>query len=153
MKHLLALLACLLPSVALAAPEVSLASEVLVERVRQGTHGKPAVVLEAPKLVTPGDRLHFVLAYKNEGQQPAADFVVTNPVPAAVAYTESDGEGAVLSVDGGKSWGELAALRVKESDGTLRPAGPQDVTHVRWKFTRAIPAGGAGKLSFRATVK
>jgi uncharacterized repeat protein (TIGR01451 family) len=103
--------------------------------------------------VTPGDRLLFVLSYKNMGAQPASDFVVTNPVPAAVAYTGSEDETPMVSVDGGKTWGALASLSVTQADGTTRAAAPRDVTHVRWALGRAIPAGQGGKLSFRGVVK
>ena len=153
MKFLLALIAFATPAAALAAEQVSLSSDVFVERVKQDSSGKRTTTLEPPSMVTPGDRLVFVLSYKNAGAKPAADFVVTNPVPREVAFAAAEGEGAQLSVDGGKSWGQLAALKVKQPDGSVRAAVPQDVTHIRWSFSRAIGAGEAGKLSFRGTVK
>jgi uncharacterized repeat protein (TIGR01451 family) len=153
MKFLLTLIALLAPAAAFAADQVSLSSDVFVERVKQDSAGKRSVVLEPPGVVTPGDKVVFVLSYRNGGAKPAADFVVTNPVPGAVAFTAAEGEGAVVSVDGGKSWGQLAALKVRQADGTVRAAAPGDVTHIRWTFSRAIGAGEAGKLSFRGTVK
>ena len=153
MKILLSFLALIVPAAAMAASDVSLDSDVFVERVKQDASGKPSTVLEPPKVVTPGDKLVFVLAYKNGGAKPATDFVVTNPIPDAVAFAGAEGDGALMSVDGGKSWGALAALKVKQSDGTLRPALPADVTHVRWSFEKAIAAGAGGKLSFRGIVK
>ena len=153
MKILLSFLALIAPAAAMAASDVSLDSDVFVERVKQDSSGKRSTVLEPPKVVTPGDKLVFVLAYKNGGAKPATDFVVTNPIPDAVAFAGAEGDGALMSVDGGKSWGALAALKVKQSDGTLRPALPADVTHVRWSFGKAIAAGAGGKLSFRGIVK
>ena len=153
MKILLSFLALIAPAAAMAASEVSLDSDVFVERVKQDASGKRSTVLEPPKVVTPGDRLVFVLAYKNGGAKPATDFVVTNPIPDAVAFAGAEGDGALMSVDGGKSWGVLATLRVKQPDGSLRPALPADVTHVRWSFAQAIAAGAGGKLSFRGIVK
>jgi len=142
---------------AVAAPawgnDVLLSSEIFVERVQQDAQGKTKTVLEAPKLVTPGDKLLFVLTYKNNGSAPASDFLINNPVPEAVSFAGTDSQEAVYSVDGGKNWGALPALKVKQADGTERPAQPSDVTHVKWQFAKAIPAGAEGKLSFRGVVK
>jgi uncharacterized repeat protein (TIGR01451 family) len=153
MKFLLPLIALLTPAAAQAMNGVTLSNNVFVERVKQDASGKSSTVLEAPRMVTPGDRLLFELSYKNGGAEPATDFVVTNPIPDAVAYAGAEGDGTSVSVDGGRSWGALAALRIKQADGTLRAAQPADVTHVRWNFRKAIAAGEAGKLSFRGVVR
>lgn len=153
MKILLALLALLAPVAASAAQDVSLTSKVFVERVKPGADGKPVTVREEPGVVTPGDRLVFVLGYRNGGAQPATGFTLTNPIPPSVAFTGSDDPSAVVSVDGGKSWGPLASLKVVQPDGTSRPAVAADVTHIRWSFGRPIPAGTGGELSFRGTVE
>lgn len=153
MKHLvLALAALLSPAMAHAANDVALTSAVFVEKTVQA-NGQQKIVLEEPKLVVPGDKLVFMLAYTNKGTTPATDFVVTNPLPGAVAYQSSPDQAAVVSIDGGRSWGTLASLKVKESNGTVRGARPEDVTHVRWTFAKAIPAGQGGKLSFRGVVR
>ena len=112
MKMLIALFAFFAPAAALAAENVALSSEVLVERTRAGADGKPVTVREAPGVVTPGDKLVFQLGYKNQGAQPATGFTLTNPIPEAVSYTGSESEGATVSIDGGKSWGQLALLKV-----------------------------------------
>lgn len=153
MKLLLILLAFLLPSAALAQSQVALTSDVFVERSTTDANGKTIVVLEKPGIVTPGDKLVFVLSYKNNGSGPATDFVVTNPIPASVAFNGTDSGGALYSIDGGKSWGALGALKVREADGSSRAATLSDVTHVQWAFAQAIPAGNGGKLSFRGVVK
>lgn len=152
MKILLALLA-FAASAAEAAADVTLASDVFVERISTDAQGKTKVTLEPPAIVTPGDRLVFQLSYRNGGGQPATGFEVTNPVPASVVFTGVEDVSAKVSVDGGKSWGALAALKVALPDGSKRPAAAADVTHVRWSFAQAIPAGQAGKLSFRGVVK
>lgn len=153
MKALVALFALLAPAAAMAADSVTLDSKVFVERTTQDEAGKAKTVLEPPKVVTPGDKLVFVLSYQNIGAQPASAFVVTNPIPQAVAYSGFEGEPAQVSVDGGKTWGSLASLKIQQSDGTLRDAQAADVTHVRWSFAKAIPAGKGGKLSFRGVVR
>ena len=153
MKILLALFALLAPVAASAADNVSLTSKVYVERVKTGADGKPVTVREEPGVVTPGDRLVFVLGYRNGGAEPATGFTLTNPIPPSVAFTGSDVASAVVSVDGGKSWGALASLKVVQADGTSRPAVAADVTHVRWSFGRPIAAGSGGELSFRGVVE
>jgi uncharacterized repeat protein (TIGR01451 family) len=153
MKILLALLALIAPATAFAAQDVSLTSKVFVERVKPGADGKPVTVREEPGVVTPGDRLVFVLGYRNGGAQPATGFTLTNPIPPSVAFAGSDDSSATVSVDGGKSWGALASLRVVQADGTSRPAVAADVTHIRWSFGRPIAAGTGGELSFRGTVE
>ena len=153
MKLLLFICALLTPVPALAADNVALASAVYVERAVTGADGISRVVREEPKLVTPGDRLVFVLTYKNAGTAPADSFVVTNPIPASVSFVASDSPGADFSVDGGKSWAPLAALKVKAADGRLRPAAASDITAIRWAFAKPIPVGGAGNLIFRGIVR
>jgi uncharacterized repeat protein (TIGR01451 family) len=121
--------AFLTPAAALAAEDVTINSAAFVERTVQDASGKPKTLLEAPKVVTPGDRVVFVLSYRNGGAHPATGFVINNPLPAAVTYESSEGMQPVVSVDGGKTWGPLAALKITQEDGTMRPATPADVTH------------------------
>lgn len=152
MKIFLGLIAFIAPAAALAAQDVTINSAAFVERTVQDAAGKPKVVLEAPKVVTPGDHVVFVLTYRNGGTRPATGFVINNPLPAAVSFESSDGVQPVVSVDGGRSWGTLATLKVAQPNGTTRPATPADVTHLRWTFA-AIAPGQSGKLSFRGVVK
>lgn len=153
MKFLLILAAFLLPSAALAQNQVALTSQVLVERTTTDANGQQRTALEAPGVVTPGDRLMFVLSYRNNGAAPATDFVVTNPIPESVSFAGAESAGSVLSVDGGTVWGALGALSVRNADGSSRPATMADVTHIRWRIAQAIPAGGGGELRFRGVVK
>jgi len=153
MKIWLALLALLAPATAMAADNVSLTSKVLVERIKPGADGKPVTVREEPGVVVPGDRLAFVLSYRNRGAEPATGFTLTNPIPASVAFSGTDDSSASVSVDGGKSWGKLETLKVANPDGTSRPAVAADVTHIRWSFAKPIAAGSGGELSFRGVVE
>ena len=143
----------ILLSLAAMASQVTLARDVFVERVQRDATGRATTVLEPPKALASGDRLLFVLSYRNGGAEPAADFVVTNPVPDAVAFAGAEGAEPEVSVDWGRSWGPLASLTVKRRDGSTRPAEPGDVTHVRWSIREAIAAGATGKLSFRAVAR
>lgn len=153
MKLLLAILALTTPATAWAANDVALTSEVFVEKAIAEANGRTRLILEAPKVVVPGDKLVFVLGYRNMGRAPATDFVVTNPMPGAVAYQGTADAAALVSIDGGKNWGALTALKVRAGNGTQRPAQAEDVTHVRWSMKQPIPVGATGKLSFRGIVR
>ena len=156
LRHLFAyaLLAtiCSTPAAAVAQNAVALTSEMLVERAVAQPNGTTKTVLETPKSVPPGAKLVFVLSYRNAGAAPAANFVINNPMPNGVAF-ESAEAGSTVSVDGGRSFGPLAAARLRAADGTQRAARPEDVTHVRWAMRGAIPVGGTGRVSFRGVVK
>ncbi len=148
----LALIA-LAPAAAYAAGSVALKSSVFVERVATLPDGTAKVELRAADTVVPGDRLVFILTYRNETSRPVPDVVITNPVPAPVAFEGAAASVAEVSVDGGRSWGTLGTLRIQIDDGRLRPATAFDVTHIRWAIGRPVPPGATGRLSFRGTVK
>lgn len=147
------LVAAMLPAPAHAANQVTLDNLVFVERATTDADGTQRVRLEEPKVVVPGDKLVFVLNYRNASGQPADKFVVTNPMPSAVAFTDAGDTRPLVSVDGGEQWGLLADLTIALPDGSRRAAQPADVTHVRWAFQQPIPAGASGKLLFRGVVK
>lgn len=140
-------------SLAVAASPLQLSSDVFVERTIEGVDGTKTVVLEKPKMVTPGDSLVFVVKYKNVSATTATNFVVTNPLPPAVAFNgTSDGQ-EIVSIDGGKNWGFLGDLRVAKEDGATRAAQRSDVTHIKWNLNQPLTAGAEGKLIFRGVVK
>jgi uncharacterized repeat protein (TIGR01451 family) len=153
LKLLIAFAALLMPSALFAADSVALSSMVFVEKTIADADGKAKITLHEPKVVTPGDRLIFILNYQNRGSTAANNFVVTNPLPNAVAYQGTADASAEVSIDGGKVWGTLAALKVADGPNKWRSARPEDVTHVRWTMKQAIPAGAQGKLSFRGIVR
>jgi uncharacterized repeat protein (TIGR01451 family) len=138
---------------AYAATPLKLSSEVFVERQIKHADGSNAVVLEKPNLVTPGDNLVFVVKYKNVGDKPASNVSVTNPLPSAVAFNGTSDGLEVVSVDGGRTWGFLPALRVNGQDGKPRAARMTDVTHVKWNLNQSLSVGSEGKLIFRGVVK
>lgn len=132
---------------------LQLSSDVFVEKQVVRADGSKSVVLEKPNLVLPGDNLVFVVKYRNVGTATASNFVVTNPLPAAVAFNGTSDGLEVVSVDGGRSWGILSALRVKQADDTVRAAERRDVTHIKWNLNQPLTAGAEGKLIFRGIVK
>ncbi len=136
-----------------AATPLQLSSDVFVEREIVRADGSRTVVLEKPNLVLPGDNLVFVVKYRNVGSATASNFVVTNPLPAAVAFNGTSDGLEVVSIDGGRSWGVLSVLRVKQANDTVRAAERRDVTHIKWNLNQPLTAGAEGKLIFRGIVK
>ena len=152
-RALIALILIVSPVAAFAANDVTVVSDMFVEKTVAQPGAKPKIVLVHQKSGPPGTRLVFVHSYRNGGKVPAANFAMTNPMPSGVDYLGSDDPTATVSVDGGKTFGPLATAKVRAADGTLRAATPENVTHVRWVLKSAIPIGGSGKFSFRGVVK
>ncbi len=150
---ILSLTAMLSGTAAMATSPVELSSNVYVEKHIKRANGQSATVLEKPNMVIPGDNLVFVVKYRNSGTAPASKFVVTNPLPSAVAFNGTSDGLEVVSIDGGKSWGFLQSLRVRAANGQIRPALMADVTHIRWNLNQTLASGSEGKLIFRGIVK
>ena len=149
--HRLFLAAALVAAPAYATAQVALSSDVKVEKT-QIVAGRAQPVLLTPSSVVPGDRLIFRTSYRNGAATPATRFVVTNPVPAAVAWTGEGSAGVEASVDGGRSFAPLPMLKVRSAAGQPRAATPADVTHLRWTLSVIAP-GGVGQLSYRGVVR
>ena len=138
-----------LPTPAFAQGTVALKGDVKV--VRQATeNGKTVEKLEEPNQVLPGDRLVFTTRYTNGSGKPVDDFVVTNPLPAPVKLAKVDS--FEVSVDGGKTFGALAALQAAGAEGKPRTAELGDVTHVRWRVASIAP-GASGEVKYFAEVR
>ena len=134
-----------------AASPVSLDSEVKVERtVNEG--GVDRRILAPPVDVVPGDRLVFETNYANKSDKAVDNFVVTNPLPAAVKLAEQDST-FDMSIDGGKTYfASIASLTVPDEEAGSRAASLSDVTHIRWTIPR-VAAGESGSVSYHAIVR
>lgn len=157
------------------APTVTLSSKAMVERTEKAPDGSERTVLKSPGevIITPGDFVRFELTYVNKGAEPATGFRATNPMPGAIRFVEAPEPWALVSADGGKSFGKLGELSITErieeaaqydeetgqkiadarSEDVTRLATAADVTHVRWVFADAIAPGAKGSVSYRGVVK
>ncbi|EGD58663.1 hypothetical protein Y88_0720 [Novosphingobium nitrogenifigens DSM 19370] len=129
---------------------VRLASDVFVERFESAPGGRMARVLERAEQLHPGDRLIFVV---NWTSNETGDFTVMNPLPHTVAFQSSTDANEEVSVDGGRTWGPLPTLLVRDAGGIWRRAAPDDVTHVRWRVPGRRAATGAGQITYRGVVR
>ena len=141
-------------AVSAAAGPLQVTSSILVESRSAAADGTTRITLVKPTRVTPGDKVIFVLSYRNTGKQPLANVVLANPLPAAIAYRSANpgSPAPEVSVDGA-TFGALDTLRVRSLDGSTRAASPNDVTSVRWRIANPIPAGSQGQFAFQAVLK
>jgi len=142
--------AAMAPAAAHAAGGVQFASDVFVERFQPAPGGRTARVLERADQLRPGDRVIFVVNWtgrKNGG------FTVTNPLPRAIAFAGATDETQEVSVDGGRTWGALEDLSVRDAYGRSRPAHPEDVTHLRWRIPTPQALAGTGQMTWRGVVR
>jgi len=132
----------LLPSgsAAWAQANVATQSAVFVERVGPDTSRH----LEPADRLTRGDRVITVVNWYRTGGQ--GSFTITNPMPRAVSYQASAWDDQDVSVDGGRTWGQLGALRIGN-----RFATPEDVTHVRWRI--AADRRSSGRIAYSGIVR
>ncbi len=133
-----------------AAP-VTVANTVYVEREVAIGNGGVARVLEPAQSLRRGDRLVYVVSWRAP-QARGEHLTITNPLPRTIAYERSASGDEDVSVDGGRSWGKLDALRFR--DGMVwRFATPQDVTHIRWKVPPQLALAGSGRLTWSGIVR
>jgi len=138
---------------------VSLKSTAEVEVVRQNEKGEKEAkrVDAATASVQPGDVVIYTTEYQNTGTKPAENVVISNPIPDQMVYIDksAEGKGAKIefSVDGGKTYGAMAKLTVKDKDGRVRPALAKDITGIRWTVPGSLAPGGKGVVGYRARVK
>jgi uncharacterized repeat protein (TIGR01451 family) len=160
------------PAALPAVPSVTLVSTALIERKTVDANGQETITYKVPSevQVVPGDKVVFKLSYSNKGNDAATGFRATNPVPAPIQFVSAREDWAEVSVDGGVTWGKLADLTIIETakvdpallpvaqaDGAVdtvkRSATAADVTHIRWVFTKAIPPGTSGDISYSGVIK
>lgn len=153
--------AVLAPMLALATqPVAAQGTGVLTNKVElektgpaaDGQEGEKTYV--APDVVVPGDRVRVTLIFTNNGTAAASGINLTNPIPDALVFDgTNDTAGFSVSVDGAKTFGTLAASTVTAPGAAPRPATATDVTHVRWVWPDAVPAGQSRSVAFFGRVR
>ncbi len=106
--------------------------------------------------VVPGDQVVYTVTFTNEGDEPAAQIVVTDPVPAQMRYVDGSafgpGTDIEFSVDGGNSFAAADQLTVSDARGNARAARASDFTHIRWGFRHVLAPGERGYARFKAVL-
>lgn len=132
-----------------------LTNKVELEKVAPAVDGQQGTkTYTTPDVVVPGDRIRLTLIFTNNGTAAASGINLTNPIPEALAFDgTNDTAGFSVSVDGAKTFGTLAALTVTAPGAAPRPATAADVTHVRWVWPDAVPAGQSRSVAFFGRVR
>ena len=132
---------------------IKLVAEV---EVRSSHEGQESVRLVPADRLVPGDPVIYTLQIRNVSTLAIPAPTVTTPIPAHTAYVaeSATGPGAEVSysVDGGHSFDVPENLRVSEA-GHVRPAAPEDYTHIRWKMKNTLQPRSTAFARFRAIVK
>lgn len=96
--------------------------------------------------VVPGDVLRYVVMGTNEGNAPANNLTVTQPIPQQMIYvlgsaSSSDNAEITYSINNGETFVANPTIKVKQPDGTVieKPAPASAYTHIRWDIQTAIP--------------
>ncbi len=154
-------LCCLLlfPFSAMAKPNVKIKIEALKQVVVE-ENGKKVVKRVPAKEAKPGDTVIFQLHYHNEGDEPAINAILVDPIPMETMYIEGSAFGAgsqiTFSADDGKTFDvpEKLVRKKKKADGSIEvtPIPPRFYTHIRWKIQK-IPPGKGGVCSFQVELK
>lgn len=138
------------PMAAQAANTVRFASDVFVEKFVTAPGGRKSRVLARADRLIPGDQVIFVV---NWTTLRGHEFTVTNPLPRTIAFQRSVDGAEEVSVDGGRTWGQLDDIHIRDRDGFIRSATPDDVTHLRWRVPGDAALRGSGQLTYRGVVR
>jgi len=135
--------------------EIKASAEVEVKV--KGDDGMEKVERQPAKKVPPGVAVIYTLRAENKGQKPAADVVVTDPIPEHMDYVEgsasTDGARVTYSIDGGKTFAAKDKLQIRGKDGVTRAAMANELTHIRWQFEKPLAPGESRSVEFRARVE
>jgi len=125
---------------------VSLQSAVFIERLGHTGDGRVIRGLEPARTFKRGDRVVLMVEWSAEPSRKG--FTVTSAIPGTIYYQDASQDSLQVSVDGGKHWGTLGALRIGS-----RYATPEDVTHLRWQVSPLDARRGSGRMTYSAIVR
>ena len=135
--------------------ELNTVAQTEVTRINQA--GQEVTVLEPAAKVVPGDEVIYTINFVNRGTEPAADVVITNPIPEHMVFTKVEesprAANVSMSADGGERYDSPRNLTVPDAKGQPRPAKASDFTHVRWVLQDPVEPGAEGSVSFRAQLQ
>jgi len=137
--------------------ELKAVSEVDIT-VKNKNGEEEVVRVDAAKAnVGPGDTVIFTTYYINNGEEPASDIVINNPMPEQMSYIggSASGEGTEItfSIDKGETFDTPDNLIKTLDDGSRVKAEPSEYTNIRWTVKSDLQPEGKGTVSFRAEVE
>ena len=136
---------------------IALSSIVELEVVAIDEQGKQKVTRVPAEKVTPGSEVIYTTRFKHNGSTPAADIVISNPIPEHTVYKLNSATGentqTMFSVDGGRTFHLPNELKVIGQDGATRVAEAKDYTDIRWTYQGELKPGDEGAVEFRVVLK
>jgi len=155
----LVLSALIAPAIAMADPNIQLEMQV-AKLVTLEENGQEVTRWVEAQAVLPGETLKYTVRYVNQGDQPATQVRIENPIPELSSYVADsavgDGTVIVFSADKGVEYSppDQVTYEVALFGGgkDRRLAGPERFTHIRWLIER-VPPGSSGEVSFQVLVE
>ncbi|MEK7285953.1 MAG: hypothetical protein AAB035_01460 [Nitrospirota bacterium] len=136
---------------------LDLVNEVFQEVIVVNEKGKPEIKQVPVTTSAPGSEMIYKITYRNMGDKPLENVVIHNPLAADLIYkdqsAQGDGTTILVSVDGGKKYGDIGELTIPTQDGESRPAKASDVTHLQFNLSKKIQPAESGTVTFRAILK
>lgn len=112
------------------------------------TQGEKRTV-RVPAEVRSGDRLIFLIRYRNKSEAPLRGYDFVAPVPRGVKILPDRADAVRISVDGGRNWSRPDSPVLIDAQGRLRSTDDLTATHVRLRLDRRIAPGEAGTVTYR----
>lgn len=131
-------------------------------RDAQGHVQETWTTLGAGTAVQAGDRLRCTVRITAQSARPVAHFVLTQPVPAGLAYVAgsasvrgADGVGITFRADGADGFQAVPTVRVPQPDGSVKavPAPPGTFRAVRWTWSQPLLPGQTAEAVFSEEVR
>jgi len=118
--------------------------------------GETEVVYAPIETAVPGDRVTYRITLTNTDDTPATSVSMTLPVDPSILIEPLSISGgaaieALFSIDGGEQFASFSELVVETETG-LRPATPDDLTHMRIGLEE-IPANTEISVEYAASVE
>lgn len=156
MKYLMSVVFILAAAAVQAQDHLDVHTTVQKEEVILNEAGETETRLVPAEVVVPGETVIYTTVFKNTGDEPADNVVITNPIAEDLMYRDGSAFGPGMdiefSVDGGVTFGAANELTVIEND-EVRPANASDFTHVRWVMQNDLQAGAQGFARFAAILE
>jgi uncharacterized repeat protein (TIGR01451 family) len=128
-----------------------LSVETIAERRVQLNGGVEYMAAEQLRV---GDEIFYTVRVRNMTGSAVQDASVVKGVPRNTRYIVNSATGPAaavdFSVDGGTTFASPEQLVVPLPGGGVRPATPDDYTHIRWRLRHPLAGGAIALLRFRA---
>jgi len=126
-----------------------LEGQLLVETVEAARSTGPRYVLQTRQEARSGDRLIFLIRYRNDSAHPLPGYDIVARVPLGVRILPDRNGALRVSADGGKNWARPDAQFQFDTRGHLRPAMDVPATHIRLRLYHSIAPGETGTVAYR----